>query len=254
MRALALAALLAGCGRIAFDRAPDATDASACGVPATAPDRVTIAGTTFEYTSFDNESAPLRDVIVRARDAAGTIVAQTLSGDVGVYSLVIATGGAPTQVVIDYALGTHYTTKVVPDLPLASDITAPAGEAVWQLGAAPLWTAATMDAIYEAAGVTLDPTKATLNIAARDCDGASVEGVTFEVSPPPEQITYQNPDGTPSPDRTATVAPFTHAIVLNAVPGLTRITAQAAEGRFLEQEIVVGAGAHNTLVIARRVE
>lgn len=216
----------------------------------TAPDPLTVAGTTFVYRAYDNTLRdPLTPVGVAALDATGTTtLAMTTSDSAGNYTLAIATSGVPQRVILVYALATWMTSRLTIDTLLDRDIVG-AGAQVWEVGDAPLWTGTLMSQVYTTAGASpRDSIKGTLNIAVRDCAGQPVVGASVAISPPPELVKYQATDGRPTSDG-PTQAPFAHAFGFNAIAGANTITASAPGLTFQPMTVDVQSGLVNTLVI-----
>jgi len=65
--------------------------------------------------------------------------------------------------------------------PIVADTTTPVG--------LPLFAAAGLPAIVQAAGATLDPTKGNLFITTLDCDGNRASGVTYEIAEHQSEVT-----------------------------------------------------------------
>ena len=248
---------LCGCGRVGFEArgGVDAGDAMAarlspCPLPASVPDPVDVTGATFRYTSFDNASAVISDVDVTAQ-VAGATVAQTRSGVSGNYQLRVPTAGEPVPVVIVAEQTGYYTSSLHSDVPLAAAAAGQRG-AVFTYGDLPLWSAAAMSSVYGTAGEPLDSQRGTINVAVRDCDGGSLAGVRVTITPAPRTQFYQDPQGT-STNRSATQAPYTHAIALGAEVGATTISASAPGLEFFDLVVDVRPGTNNTLVVIHAV-
>lgn len=266
LRGLFVVLLGAGCGRLSFsgsgqgevDAAEDAGGGPAdayvgCGLRAT-PDPLTVSGQTFRYTSFDNDRNAMPGVAASLLDrATGTIIDDDTSMGDGSYSLQVTTGGLPADVMLQFEADAFFTTRFVPDVELDADV-AGANAPLWSPGDAPLWNANAMGMVYDVVGATLDPARSTVNIAVRDCAGNAVEDVAVIADPAPGTLVYQGADGRPSATASGTVAPFAHALLLNAVPGPTRITGTKAGVTFVELTLDVPAGDFNTLTILRVVE
>jgi len=261
--------LLAGCGRVAFDEIllatdagmdPDAVAARPCGLPETAPPTITISGTTFEYTMFNNTSRPIGPAMVTLHDVPSTgPIVQVTSLPTGEYALGVVTNGVPKRVALRYAMSGYFTTTVIADLELAQS-TVGGGVPLWSFGDAPMWSNLAMTMVYQSGGGRpRNSAKGTLNIAVRDCAGQPVPGVTVTIDPPPigpdGEIRYQGDDGAPLPaSATATSGQFGHVLVFNAEPGPTRIIATKAGRTFLDRSVEVLAGSNNTLATVRAVD
>ena len=255
MRRVAICCLLAACGRLNFDDRVDDDGGDAHVIPglcmpnATAPDPLTISGTTFRYMSFDNsQRTPLASVTVSALDENGTQVAVATSDAMARYTLSIQTGGAAPRLVLAYALIGSFDTRVTIDRPVDRNITG-ANMAVWTVGDGPVWDQATMNQFYAAAGTTRLATRGTLNIAIRDCADQPIPNVTIDIAPAPELVLYQSDDGM-LVSSGSTLGRFATAFALNAVPGPTTITATADGYTFAPLGVMVYQDQANTLAIA----
>jgi hypothetical protein len=85
----------------------------------------------------------------------------------------------------------------------------------------------------------------------RDCDGASLTGVSVTLTPPPDpagKLFYIAIDGTAG-NQSATALPFTHAIALGMPPGPVTIHATGGGKTFVDQTVMVLAGTNNTLTV-----
>lgn len=251
------AALLTGCGRIAFDeRGPDggadaAADATGprCGEPASGTSRVVVSGQTFRYTQFDNTSTPVDTVDVSV--AIGSIRAGMTSDANGAYRVEVPTEGTPGVFAMTVGRTGYFTTRITTDLLVGSDQMGMRLDPVMRLGDAPIWQVGSMGVIYNTAGLPYDAARGTLNIGIRDCAGNPVPGVSVSLTPPPDgsgRLFYQAIDGTAG-NTTATVGPFTHAIALGVRPGPVTIHASGGGKTFEDQTVMVLDGSNNTLTI-----
>ena len=255
-----LGTALVACGRFDFEPRRDAGGVIAldavelpCGVSASAPDMVTMAGRTIEYQTFANASVPVAGVTVRAIDGDTlATVGETTSDANGDYAVSAPTGGAARRLGLQFEATGFFVTNVVRDLPIAAD-TMGAGMPRWTYGDGPVWDSAGMAAIYNAAGATRDPARGFINVAVRDCAGASIDGVTVAFDPAPAVVRYQTMSGMPAVNG-PTQLPFAHVFALNAPAGRTRITATKTGRTFLETEVMVVGGQVNTLTIVRAVD
>lgn len=251
---IALAAF--GCGRVGFEGHTDANDAVMatrsvpCPLADTAPDPVEIRGETFRYTSFNNTTATVGGASVAAW-IGGADKAQVQSTGAGAYTLAVPTGGQPAAVTLVGAAAGYYTTWFYSDQPVDAPVMGNRG-AILTWGDMPLWDAGAMGAVYTEGGASLSDTLGTLNVAVRDCDGQSIPGVTVTITPAPGKQFYQASDGSAG-NTSSTVAPFTHAIALRAVPGLTHIAASGPGIEFREIDVPVQAGMNNTIVVIHAV-
>jgi hypothetical protein len=245
-RPVALLCLLAACGRFDFD--PRVVP---CALSATTPDPVTLSGTTFHYTSFNNTTAPVAGTRVTAlSDVGGNMLAQTTSDASGGYSLAIPTQGVPRSTVLVFEQSNYLTTSAIPDLPLDRDITSQ--HSLWATGDGPLWSVGSLDSVYSAGNVSRRPALGTINVAVVDCAGNTIEGVTVELDPAPERVEYLAVSG-PSASLTSTVNPFTAAVAFNAVPGPTHVSAAKSGRVFLDRTLVIRGG-EDTITVMRAVE
>jgi hypothetical protein len=255
VRHAVVALLCAACGRVGFDPHGDGIAAAGrpCGAQPSAPDPVTITGTTYRYTSFGNTRGAIAGVTVAAVDAQGAVLAQVTSSPQGDYALAIPTGGTAPMVSLRYTDGADYTTTVYPDAPLDRAL-APTMTTLFALGDGPLWSGGSMASIYSTVGATLDATKSSMTIEAYDCAGVALEGVAVTVTPSPEVLGYTGPNGTPVDTLTTTALPDTLVVAFNAIPGMTHVTASKPGFTFVEQDVLVAQGHQNQVVVVRPVE
>ncbi len=252
------AALLTGCGRFAFDEQTvdgalgnDATD-TAAGVdeclPGTAPSPLTISGQTFRYVSFDNTTAPVDGVTVSETFATNT--QQHLSDANGDYSFGITTGGNPGAFTMDLSRANFFSTHISTDVLIGGDQKGERGM-IWKLGDAPIWDQGAMTQIYSNAGVSHSLGLGTLNVAVRDCQGASLTGVVVTLTPPPDstgKLFYIAVDGTAG-NQSATALPFTQALALGVPPGPVTIHASGGGKTFIDQTVMVLAGTNTSFAV-----
>jgi hypothetical protein len=250
------AALLTGCGRFAFDEqtsdaavGDDATGDTTAVVdecnPGTAPSPLMLSGQTFRYISFDNSSAPVETTTVSETFATNT---QTIVSDVnGDYSFGISTGGNPGALTMDISRVNFFTTHISTDVNVGSHQMGMRGM-VWKIGDAPIWDPGAMTQIYSNASVSYADTLGTLNIAVRDCDGASLTGVSVTLTPAPGKLFYIAVDGTAG-NQSATALPFTHALALGVPPGPVTIHATGGGKTFVDRTVMVLAGTNNTFTV-----
>ena len=121
--------VLAGCGRLAFEApsdaasdttiAPDAAPVCA-GTPATAP--ITIAGTTFRYTTYTNDRAMLGSALVELADKDGQIATSTTSDANGNYTLNLSPANNPGPYALTYARTGFEGTVVFFDRPFTQNV------------------------------------------------------------------------------------------------------------------------------------
>jgi hypothetical protein len=240
---------LLGCGRFGFEPqllASDALVTPACPLAVIAPDSLTITGSTFRYISFDNQTADVPDVDVSARIGASAVVT-VRSGSNGAFRLDVPTGGVPVAIVLVAARLGDYTTAVHSDIPYDRPATGTRSQ-TFTPGDMPIWSGGSMASVYTTGGESLDSQRGTINVAVRDCAGSSVAGVSVTITPAPRRRFYQDATGQPG-NTTGTKLPYTNAIALGAVPGLTRIEASGAGLVFPVIEVPVLAGDNNTLVV-----
>ncbi len=257
---------LAACGRFGFDdreRIEDARldmqldtmiDAGVCGRTAVAPPTVHIRGTTFRYTSFDNERVPLSGASIEASTTVnGPAIATASSASDGAYDLAIDTDGAAPEISVRYSLGTDFVTHVVFDLPVDRDIMGANGD-VLELGDGPIWDLAAMDQVYSTAGFVRDPADTFINIAVRDCANLPIAGATVAITPAPDAVVYQANDGRPAPGLTETQTRFGQAFGVNAVGTSATITVTHPTRTFVPFTISIVPGTTNMLAVARAID
>jgi len=250
MRGLAVACLLGGCGRIAFD---SIQGSAACSIAVTVPDPITVSGQTYTYANFMGGTTPLGSVQVSAhvRDS-GAMLASTTSDANGLYALSIATHGVPVTVDLDYIPGGYLTTALVDDQPLDRDIVGPNNMMNLELGDGPIWGDGQMSSVYGAAGVTWNKNAGSFGVIVHDCSEQVVDGVAVAIDPPPGAIAFSGANGFVS-GATTTQPPFEIATVFNAVPGVNHITATKAGFTIAPIDITVAAGESQTSVIVHAV-
>ena len=237
MKTCVLAVLLAGCGRVDFVIAP-ATDGAIDGAPIADP--VTIRGTTFRYTGFDNSRMVVGGVAVSARGATTTSLAD------GTYALTVPTGGVASPVVVRYEKTGQFTTDV--QFELAGDVTG-TNAALFAAGDGPVWNSGQMGDIYTSAGTARDAAAGLVNVGVRDRDGHALAAAVVTVTPAPGLMIYQANDGTPTATG-ETQTTYAHAIAMNAVAGDTTIEIAHAGYVFDPIHVTVTPGTFNYLVVA----
>lgn len=212
-----------------------------CATTTSIPGSVTIAGETFTYTAVANVTSPVANAAVVVLDSSNAVLGATTGDASGAYSLSVDLGGAPQSFSIKYAPPGYWTTHIYPDVPLDHSILGPNMDR-WRLGDGPIWGDGEMGSVYGSVGLSIDAARGTINIAVRDCSEDVIEGVSFDVQPPPERLSYIDASGNISSTLTSTIAPYTSAIALNAQAGPTHITASKAGLAFLEMDLDVPAG------------
>lgn len=248
-----------GCGRIGFESVTtgdgggagfaDAANAqSPCLTGSAPPANVVVSGTTFQYTDFNNNTSalPLSDIVAYKLDRA-TVLAQTSASADGSYALAIPTNGAAVRTVFAYSLGGYWSTWVHSDRAYDVDFVG-ANMGRWRIGDGPLWTDGAMGSIYNTLGETVDQAKATLSVTVRSCDGDIVEGVTFDIEPPPLVSGYLDGSGLPGVN-TSTLAPYTQMLAFNVEPVRTRIRPVKAGLVFADFELDLQAGSNVNYVV-----
>jgi hypothetical protein len=255
--------VLTGCGRLGFETSssvrPDAAGDAAvvrrpCGAALTAPDPVTISGTTFEFTSFTNNRRALPDTDVEILDAAGTPIASMRSDVTGAYSLPISTGGVAPTISIRYSRGGYFTSRFYYDAPLDRDLVI--GDAmVLNPSDGPIWNVGAMDSVYSSAGIPRNAAAGTLNINFLDCANQSLGGVALALSAQAEVGSFLG-GSTGMPDRTLTESetPLAFFVGYNAPAVSTTITATAPGLEFAPQTLNVASGNEVTLMVVRPLE
>jgi len=256
MRACVVVIALAGCGRIDFDARTDGaapgdaihTRAGPCRSAPSIADTLTLAGETFSYTSFANDTDPFPGADVALTSLERDVVyGTTVSDGIGLYSLGVPAAGRPLAASLRYSRSGWWTTWVISDRPFDRDISG-AFVDVWRTGLGPMWSDGSMGSVYGTLGATIDPGMGFLSISARDCAERPLEGVTFELSRSlPATSGYLAGDGVPS--ATQTTAPNAEYVAFNMEPGPLRIHAVKAGAEFLAVDTQVVAGSVATLVV-----
>ncbi len=204
-------ALLAACGRIDFDDRVGAGDdvstdgIGRCGVGASAPDSVTLAGLVVDYTDFTGDYTAFAGAAL-AFTNAGSALGSTTSDGSGAYSVTFATGGQAQRVEITLASPGYFTSTTYADLLVDRS---QSGALLQIIGGG------AMSSIYGDANVKQDENAGTLVLDATDCDGQPVAGVTYVITPAPGRFEYNNASGLPDPSVTATELPNGNAIAYN---------------------------------------
>lgn len=258
--------VLAGCGRLGFDASasavrPDAAGDDAapavrrpCGATTTAPDPVTITGSTFEFTSFTNNRRALPDTEVEILDAAGTPITNMRSDVNGTYSLSIPTGGVAPTISIRYSRPGYFSSRFYLDTPLDRDLALGDG-IVLTPSDGPIWSTSAMNAVYAPAGIPLDAAAGSLNINFLDCSNQPLAGVSVALDAQPEVGAYLG-GNTGMPDKllTASQTPLAFFVGYNAPAVATTITATAPGLEFAPQTRDIAAGSEVTMVVVRPLE
>ena len=235
----------AGCGRVGFD------ELAPCGLRnASAPDPLTIVGTTFAYANFTGSKLVVSSVDVTVLDAAGGILGTAQSDAGGSYSLSFPTGGREEVVKLVFTQPAYFTTTTWLDTPLDRDVTGK-NLPIWTAGEGPMWNTGAMGTVYSVSRSSIDSTKSTLVVSAADCTGVALPGVSISVSPAPGEGEYLGSNGQPAFGASGTTAPTGAFVGFNAQPGPTRITASAPGYMFEPQTVQVTAGDQVTLVEMR---
>jgi hypothetical protein len=250
---VALGCLL-GCGRIAFDAAArdaavPAIDAARTACATAAPAQlITLSGSTYRYTDFDNTHVAVGDGTVTAFDATGAVLGSAQVGTIGIYTLPMAPGATR----IDYTLTGYFRSHLYLDQPLDRD-TAGLDTNLWTLGDGPLWTAGGMANVYDTVSATRDPVRTTLNVAIRHCDGSAIAGIVVTTEPPSELIAYTTDTGLVE---TQTTLPNTNAVTFNQEAGPVTVRAVDPSGTltFPELQFELIGGDENALTILHPYE
>jgi hypothetical protein len=236
------ALVVAGCGRVGFtpttgDGAVSA--ATVCGASTSAPASVTLSGSVFTYTSFQNTTAPIANATITAFDAdSGAQLGTATSDGSGNYSLAITTGGMARPLRLRLTNPAYMPTTIYTGVAIDSDVSGISS---------PMWGTSSMESVYSVAKLTLDTSLGTINATVLDCAGNPIAGATVDVEPAPAQVAYIAPNGYFEPGGTATIAPYTTAVSLNAPLGMTHISATMAGTAFTAQDVDV-AGSAVTMV------
>ena len=247
---LAAVSLVAGCGRLRFDDPERVDDASGtdsvparrCAGTTQAPNPVHLAGQAVRYTDFVGGFTPVESVMISA-ESEGVNSGSTVSSANGDYDLSVATGGTPIAVVQRYGRVGYFTTYLYSDLLVDHDVSGELAQVI--VGSA-------MDSVYQAGSVARSQSAGTLVVHVIDCKGATIEGVTIEVSPTPERIEYTKPDG--YLDAGQTRAPFGNAIGYNAQPGTNHVVVRRGSVVALEQDVTVYSGDNQTVFVVHPVD
>lgn len=193
------------------------------------PTTLTVAGTTFRYTSFmASDTAPIGNTTVTVRDAGGAL-GTTTSDAAGAYSLSFA-AGTPRPLAIDYVRAGYRKTTVQTVDPVDASIAGQTG-AIWTLGDGPLWNDGAMGSVYSAANQTYDATLGTITVNVRDCGGNGLPGATITFD---RQVAaaYQAASGMFDLSATATLAPYAQLVAMRIEPIPITISATAPGLRF----------------------
>ncbi len=243
MRLLSLVCL-AACSGGSHPVAPDAPvvtgNFSCVGTPwpTTAPDPLAIEGTIED--DMTGGRLPGQSVEIHAAD--GTLLAQMTTTDgplaqqKGNYYVDVATGGvAPT--IYRKASGSGYVDTYTFDaFAVFKSYPVTTG----------LPTQSELDAVYQMAGLTSDPSKGTLLVDLYDCNPPPTAqhigaGATIE-APLGARVVYQNPSFQPDPSLDATTVAGS-AVILGVTPGTVDVVVHAGDVTYRSWPVQVFAGA-----------
>jgi hypothetical protein len=212
------------CARDRCDR-----DERRCHWTTTAPDPLTISGTTIDYSTFTvSQAVPSIPVTIRdatTRDILGSATSGSGSGDsAGTYAIELHDGIAHALEIDLGDVDGFYTTYQFTGGPVDQDL---AGHQ------SPLWNAGAMGAVYGTVGdgYAQGSGSGTLSIQLEHCDGTFVGSGQVTVTPTPDVLAYlgsnAQPSGTGMTETTygAVVAfnmpPTPNATITATAPGLT---------------------------------
>ena len=213
-----------------------------------APDPITIAGHTFEYTSVQNTVQEIPGAVVTAQ-LGSTPLAMTTSDAQGGYQLAVPTGGHALALSVRYAPPGYLASTVWLDAPLDRDLLGAPSPYIWP-GDAPVWSDGAMNSVYSYPGLTRSPSAGTLQVEVRDCGGTPVPGVTV-ASSRGGTMTYIDSDGIAKTSLTATQGVYDDALIFNAEPGSTTLTLTGGGLVWTPVTIDVLGGEETTLVLIR---
>ncbi len=247
--------MLGGCGRLDFTSEMSLNEGrgAPCGPSFTAPDPLTITGTTYDYADFQNDRNLVPHTVVTALSTSGTVLATTTSDASSNYTLSVPSGGIARQLVLTFHPPGYFTTTEILDGPVDRSTTGQY-QIVWTAGDGPVWSEGAMGSVYGTTTETVDSSKSTLSVTTSDCSGAALEGVAVTVDPAPDVLAYIGMNGYPMPGATATAGPFANVVGFNAQPGTTHITASKDGYAFEDQTVEIAAGDHMTLIEMRPIE
>jgi hypothetical protein len=256
MMRLAVLLYLTGCGRLGFGPVAGSADAASdvdtarthCGDTGVAPDRITVAGHTFRYTSVADTVADVPGIDVSAI-ASGTTLAQMTSDAQAAYTLTLPTGGHAVAVQLRYASALYLATTIWLDGAVEHDLLGATSAYAWP-GDAPVWNDGAIDSVYSYPGITRDHAAGTAQLNVRQCDGTPVGGVIVSSSRA-GVLTYIDSDGIAKTSLTATDGTYGAALFFNADPGPTTFTLSGGGLTWAPLTIDVLAGEEITLAVVR---
>ena len=239
---------LAACGSSSQPAAPDAPvvnvigDFSCAGVPwpATAPDPLIVAGGITDDAGVFLAGAAIE---IHAGDGALLAQATTSSGPLmsakGKYSLNLPTGGAAPTIYRKASAAGYLDRYAFDAFPVFESYTV----------TEKVLTQAGSDALYQAAGVTADPSKGSLYVELYDCNlpphaSSPGPGITIE-GPADAHVVYFDDNGQPDPSLTATSS-YAGALILGATAGTVDIAVHAGAITYRPWPVQVFAGAWTT--------
>lgn len=247
---LALVFVIA-CGRVDFDTLARQADASGpavdtapptlgpCAAPVTAPDPLTVTGTTIDFPSFAT-SQGVADITVTAFDATtGDMLASTTSDGSGNYVLAIH-GGSARPLRFELANTQFLTTEQFTGDYVAADVSG---------YKSPLWNDGGLGAVYGAADVTRNDGSGNLNVQIMTCGGSPIAGATVTLDPPAGALEYLASNAQPTPSATATEAMYGAAVGFNVPPGSVTVTAMAPSATFDPVSVAVTGGEFTDVIV-----
>jgi len=198
------------------DAPPDAFGMLDCAgqpLPTTAPDPLTLSGTTYEITSLG--AKPLAAVMLSVFVIDETTARETTTSDAqGNFSMSGPTGGVANFGYVEAAATDHTTSYSFGATAAYMNVTNSQVAIV---------TTGAIGQLAEFAGVTQTPGNAVIQVEAIDCAGTPLPGATFTTTPAGTIVYQKNglPLGTASMTDTAGVG-----YVFDVPPGMVTIAAQ----------------------------
>ncbi len=197
-------------------------------LPTTAPAMVLLGGTT--TTAGLSGQMPLATVSIELFEGTSTTPAKTATSDAqGLYSVMVATSGAPVDGYVHGTKATYIDSYLYPPAPIAADVSN---------AKLLLITAGTFNLLQTFASVTQTAGNGFMGIVVNDCNGMPVTGAT--VSTVPAGTVRYNSGGIPSNTSMVTDTDGV-AYVFNVPAG--DVTVQASAGGNTLRAHVVNARA-----------